>query len=321
MSIEVHKPDRIGFILLPNFALMSYASAIEPLRAANMLAGVSLYEVIPYSTNGTTVRSSAGISVECRDVLALESGLDTLFVCAGGHPSDWAKTRTVQRALQRAARLGTRIGGISSGAYVLAAAGLLDRSDFTIHWEHAPILAEAFPHLVPRQARYVIDRNRITCAGGIAPLEMMRALIAERMGRDFARRVGDWFLHSQATEPDAPQRASHAERFGTYHAGLLTVLQKMETTIERPLSRKAMADLARVTPRHLDRLFQADLGAGFLETYRRIRLQHARRLLQQSPLSISEIAVACGFSGAGHFSRAFKAEFGATPAASRRRSP
>jgi len=309
---------RIGFILLPNFALMSYAAAIEPLRAANLLAGLPIYEAIPYSLDGEPVRSSVGVSVECRNVEGLDATLHFVFVCAGGQPSDWTRTRGIQRALQRMTRLGVRLGGISSGAYVLAAAGLLDRHEFTIHWEHAPVLAETFPHLKPRQARYVIDGNCITCAGGVAPLEMMRALIAERMGTDFAGRVSDWYLHSHTTDPNGPQRASHAERFGTHHPALLTVLQKMEASIEQPLSRNVMADLARVTPRHLDRLFKSELGVSFLVTYRRIRLEHARRLLIQSPLSISQIAVACGFLSAGHFSRTFKTEFGLTPAAARR---
>lgn len=305
--------QRIGFVLTANFALMSYASAIEPLRAANLLAGAPLYEVVNYSASGEPVRSSAGITVECSDAQQIGSSLHTLFVCAGGQPSDWADRHGLHRTLQKASRLGVRIGGISGGSYVLAAAGLLDGRDFTIHWEHAPGLAEAFPHLKPRQARYVIDGNRITCAGGVAPLEMMRAMITERMGAEFARRVSDWYLHSLIAEADAPQRASHAERFGTHHPGLLTVLQKMETTIERPMDRRAMADLARITPRHLGRLFRSELGVSFLDTYRRIRLEHARRLLQQSPLSVSEIAVACGFSSASHFSRAFKAELGLTP--------
>jgi AraC family transcriptional regulator, glycine betaine-responsive activator len=319
MNVEAARNlQRIGFVLLPNFALMSYASAIEPLRAANMLAGVPLYEIVAYSATGEPVRSSAGVSVECRDIQSVEAPLHTLFVCAGGKPSDWVNIQAIQRVLQRASRMGVRIGGISSGAYVLASAGLLDDRDFTIHWEHAPALAEIFPQLKPRQARYVIDGNRITCAGGVAPLEMMCAMIGERMGAEFARRVSDWYLHSLIAEADAPQRASHAERFGTHHPALLTVLQKMETTIEQPLGRKAMADLARVTPRHLDRLFKGELASSFLHTYRRIRLEHARRLLQQSPLSVAEIAVACGFSSAGHFSQAFRSEFGATPAGSRR---
>jgi AraC family transcriptional regulator, glycine betaine-responsive activator len=310
--------QRIGFVLLPNFALMSYASASEPLRAANLIAGSPLYEIVPLSSDGLPVRSSAGLEIACGRLADLGGTCHTLHVCAGGNPADWQGSAALHAPLRKFARDGVRIGGISSGAYILAAAGLLDTCDFTIHWEHAPLLREAFPHLVPRQARFVVDGGRVTCGGGVAPLDMMHAVIAERMGADFARRVSDWYLHTAVAEPADPQRGSAAERYGTHHPALLIVLEKMEAAVENPLSRTEMARLAGISPRHLDRLFLTHRGESFLDSYRAIRLAHGRRLLEQSPLSIAEIAYAAGFSSAGHFSRAFKTVYGQTPAAARR---
>lgn len=309
--------QKVGFLLMPNFALMSYASAAEPLRAANLIAGTDLYEVVQLSVDGGAVITSSGLSVSCRGLSAEGGSCHTIFVCAGGNPRDWLVAETGYSTLRKLGRQGVRVGGISSGAYVLAAAGLLDNRDFTIHWEHAGVLREAFPHLSPRQARYVIDGDRVTCAGGIAPLDMMHAMIAERMGSHFARRVCDWYLHTAVAEPGAPQRGSAPQRFGTHHPALLAVLEKMEASIEHPLARGEMAKIAGVSIRHLDRLFAENLAEGFLETYRNIRLDHARRLLEQSPLSVGEIAFACGFSSSGHFSRAFKIRFQATPHAMR----
>jgi AraC family transcriptional regulator, glycine betaine-responsive activator len=305
--------QRFGFLLLPNFALMSYASATEPLRAANLLAGVCLYEAVPLSLGGVAVTSSGGVDIACKDVAVYGTELHTIFVCAGGHPSDWARGDALHGILRRLSRIGVRIGGISSGAFVLAAAGLLDNRDFTIHWEHAPALREAFPRLSPRHARYVLDGDRITCGGGVAPLDMMHALISERMGAHFARRVSDWYLHTAIADPADPQRGSAAERFGTRHPALLLALEKMEATIEQPLDRPAMARFVGLSERHLDRLFTGELKCGFLEKYRQIRLDHARRLLEQSPLTISEIAAATGFSSASHFSTAFRSHFLKTP--------
>jgi transcriptional regulator GlxA family with amidase domain len=301
-----------GFILVPGFALMSYASAAEPLRAANLIAGRSIYDVIALSIDGGSVASSGGAYVDCERLGDRKTPLHTVFVCAGGNPTDWHRPE-IHSTLRQFARKGVRIGGISGGPYLLAAAGLLSDRDFTIHWEHAPALMEAFPDLDPRQARFVIDRNRITCGGGVAPLDMMHALIAERMGADFARRVSDWFLHTAVAEPADPQRASAAERFGVFHPALLTILEKMEATTEQPLDRSQIAALADISTRQLDRLFATHIGASFLETYRRMRLKHACRLLKQSPLSISEIAFATGFSSAAQFSQAFKAEYASTP--------
>jgi len=316
-AIDSKNSQNIGFILIPGFALMSFASASEPLRAANLLAGREIYRLSIFSPDGTPAVSSGGVPVPAEPLPGRGSGLGTVFVCAGGSPRDWHYP-SVLACLRQLAREGVRIGGISGGPYLLAAAGLLAERDFTIHWEHAPALLEAFPALTPRQARFVIDGNRITCGGGIAPLDMMHVLISERMGADFARRVSDWYLHTEVGEPMAPQRGSLAERYGVHHPGLLSVLEKMEETIEMPLDRTAMARIAGVTARHLDRLFAAHLGSTFLEQYRRIRLQHARRLLEQSPLSISEIAIATGFSSGAHFSRAYRSLYGMAPGETRR---
>jgi len=316
-SIDAKNLQHIGFILIPGFALMSYASVSEPLRAANLLAGREIYRLSTFSPDGGPALSSGEVPVPAEMLPGRGSGLATIFVCAGGSPRDW-QYPTVLSCLRQLAREGVRIGGISGGPYLLAAAGLLADRDFTIHWEHAPALLESFPALSPRQARFVIDGNRITCGGGIAPLDMMHVLISERMGPDFARRVSDWYLHTQVGEPTAPQRGSLAERYSVHHPGLLSVLEKMEETIEMPLDRAAMARIAGVTPRHLDRLFAAHLGLTFLDQYRRIRLQHARRLLEQSPLSISEIAVATGFSSGAHFSRAYRSLYGMAPSETRR---
>ena len=319
MVLSPKNSQMIGFVLIENFALMSYASATEPLRAANLLSGTSLYEVVPLSRDGAPVASSGGAVISCAPISTKGAQCHTIFVCAGGTPMDWSGHELLVSALRRLSRQGVRVGAISSGAYILAAAGLLDNRDFTIHWEHAPMLREAFPHLAPRQARYVLDGDRITCGGGIAPLDMMHALITERMGPDFARRVSDWYLHTAIADPTAPQRGSVAERFGTHHPALLAVLEKMEASVEQPLSRSAMAAFVAISARHLDRLFASEMNAGFLDTYRKIRLDHARRLLEQSPLSVAEIAFATGFSSAGHFSRAYSVAFGRTPHTSRKR--
>ncbi len=313
MTAEDHKNvQNIGFILIPGFALMSYASAIEPLRAANLLAGKEIYHLSAHAPDGDMALSSSEIPVPSQPLPRRGSSLHTVFVCAGGSPVDW-NVPAVLACLRQLAREGVRIGGISGGPYLMAAAGLLSDRDFTIHWEHAPALMEAFPDLLPRQARYVLDGNRITCGGGVAPLDMMHALISERMGSDFARRVSDWYLHTHVAASGAPQRASLAERYSVNHPGLLMVLEKMEATIEAPLDRQAMAALAGVSPRHLDRLFSNLMQSSFLVEYRKLRLNHARRLLLQSPLSISEIAFATGFSSAGHFSRSYRTAFGEAP--------
>jgi transcriptional regulator GlxA family with amidase domain len=306
------RPQKFGHIILPGFALMSYASAVEPLRAANLLAGTELYQWTSFSDGGGPVASSSGALVETANLPSERDDLDTVLVVAGGNPSQWRSPR-IDGCLRRLARLGVRIGGVSGGPYMLARAGLLDGYLFTVHWEHAAALREAFPALRPEAARFIADRDRLTCGGGIAPLDMMHALIAERLGDAFARQVSDWFLHTHIDQPSDPQRGSVIERYGVHHPGLAAALAVMETNVSTPLSRPAVAAYAGVSPRHLERLFIRHLGTGFAAQYRRIRLDQARRLLRQSPLSITEVAMATGFSSAAHFSRSYREIFGRSP--------
>ncbi|TFF25709.1 GlxA family transcriptional regulator [Jiella endophytica] len=296
---------------------MSFASAAEPLRAANLLAGRALYRIRHFGAEGGNVASSSGIGIETEPIRDASPELSALFVCAGGRPAGWASPE-VHSALRRLSRSGTRLGGISGGAFVLAAAGVLFDRDFTIHWEHAAALKETFPELSPRQARYVLDRDRLTCGGGVAPLDMMHALISERMGSAFARRVSDWFLHTEIGEASAPQRAALAERYGVHRPPLLAALERMEAVIEAPLSRAEIARYAGVSPRQLDRLFAGHLGRSVADVYREIRLRHAIRLLRQSPLDISQVALATGFASPSHFARTVRAATGLSPSGLRR---
>jgi len=306
-----------GFLLTPNFALMSFSAAIEPLRAANWLAGRQIFGIDFFSFDGNPVKSSCGIEVPCH-ALKDSADIDTLFICAGGTPENWVISRRDKVRLQQIARSGVKMGGISSGSFILASCQLLNRCDFTIHWEHAHLLMETFPDLQPRQTRFVIDGNRISCGGGVAPLDMMHALISQHRGEDFARRVSDWHLHTAIAPSAAPQRASIAARYRLSHPALLRVIEKMEETIEEPLSREMMARFVGLSSRQLDRLFAAHLKGSFQSLYRSIRLNHARNLLEQSPLSVTEIAFASGFASGAHFSRLYRRQFGQSPTASRR---
>ncbi|MCJ2054865.1 GlxA family transcriptional regulator, partial [Methylobacterium sp. J-070] len=300
-------PQEIGFILVPGFALMSFASACEPFRAANDLAGRQLYRLRYFGEAAGRVAASSGTEVPVEALPRLRGHLHTLFVCAGGEPSGWDRPE-IHATLRRMARLGVCIGGISGGPYLMAAAGLLADRAFTLHWEYAGATVETFPDARLTRARYVTDGDRLTCGGGVAPLEMAHALIAERMGEAFARRVSDWFLHTAIGAADDPQRASAVERYGIRHPALLAVLETMEKTVEAPLGRQAMARLVSISPRHLDRLFLEKLGLSFSTQYRAIRLAHGRRLLRQSPLRIGEVATACGFSSAAHFARSYRSQ-------------
>ena len=310
-------PQTVGLLLVPGFALMSYASVVEPLRAANLLAGKELYRWIHITPEPAIVTASCGATVPCSVKAGDNVTLDLLLVCAGGNPAAFRDRTTLQWLKTLAAR-GLRIGGVSGGPVILARAGIMDGYHMTVHWEHAPAVAEAYPNIMLTRSIYIVDRNRLTCAGGTAPLDMMHMLIAEAHGPELARKVSDWFMHTDIRPGQSAQRASLTERYGVHDDRLTAALELMENHPGEPLSRAATARRVGLSTRQLDRLFAEKLGTGHASHYRRIRLQRARDLLRQSAVPITEIALGCGFSSASHFSRAYRQTFGVTPAAERK---
>jgi transcriptional regulator GlxA family with amidase domain len=308
---------RVGFLLLPDFSLMSYASAAEPLRAANRLGGRSLYAWEHISLDGEAATASNGASIRAQHRVGEPIELDALFVCAGGNPAMFSDTPTY-RWLRTLARKGVAIGGVSGGAYVLARAGLLDGYRVTIHWEHLPAFVEEFPDLNVERNLFVIDRDRLTCAGGIAALDLMHALIERDHGHALASAVSEWYLHTEVRLGSGPQRMSLRQRFGVSNPKLLKALSEIERRLEKPPSRAEIAAAVGTSVRQLDRLFARDLKTSIGAHAAKVRLARARDLLRQTSKPVVEVAVMCGFASASHFSRAYRAAYGHPPSAERR---
>jgi len=313
---KVEAITHVGFLLIPDFAMLAYASAAEPLRAANRLSGRTLYRWSHVSIDGAPAPASNGVGITADFGMGADVRLDMLIVCAGGNPTifDHAPTFAWLRAL---ARRGVTLGGVSGGPYILARANLLAGYRFTIHWEHAPAFIEEYPELDLRRSLFEIDRDRLTCSGGTAPLDMMHALIARDHGSELALAVSEWFLQTQVREGEGPQRMPLRERLGIAHAPLLRVIDRMERTVEQPLPLDELARLANVSLRQLERLFRRHLGRSPGEHYLILRLDRARVLLRETTLSVLEVGLACGFTSPSHFSRSYRSRFGHSPRAGR----
>ncbi len=308
-------PEQVGFLLIPGFALLSYASAIEPLRAANQLSGRALYRWLHLTPDGRPAAASNGVAIPADAALADARGLGAVIVCAGGNPAEFRDPATLAW-LRRAARR-MRLGGVSGGPWVLARAGVLHGYRLTLHWEHAAAFAEEYPELDLRRTLFELDRDRLTCSGGTAPLDMMHALIAREHGPSLAMAVSEWLLQTQIREGANPQRMALRDRTGVASPAVLRALAAMERATETLLSRLALAAEAGVSPRQVERLFRQHLGRTPGEHYLRLRLDRARLLLRQSELSVLEVAVACGFASASHFTRAYRRAYGHAPSAER----
>ncbi|MGD9864544.1 MAG: GlxA family transcriptional regulator [Pseudodonghicola sp.] len=307
-----HRPKHFGFLLIDDFALMSAASAVEPLRAANMLSGAPLYHMQFLSARGGWQRSSVGGAFETVPLAAAGSDFDVLFVVAGGDPMAFGDPH-VLGWLRRLGRAGVPLGGISGGAVLLARAGLLAARRFTVHWEHIDALRLAYPEALIERRLFVIDRDRFTCAGGMAPLDMMHALIAKDHGVALARGVSDWFIHTGIRAAEEPQQIDAARKYDLRHPALVAAVELMASHIADPLSLSDLAQLSGIGTRQLERLAQEQLGQSVMGFYRRVRLDQADALLRRSSLPLAEVAQAAGFTAYSHFSRAFAETFGETP--------
>ncbi len=306
----------IGILPIPGFALLSYAATVEPFRAANLLGQNDLYETIIVGLDTDPIPSSGAAHINPQATISEALSLDYLFVVAGGDPGAFNDKR-VFKWLGRLARARVQIGGVSGGPVILARAGLMTGRRMTVHWEHAAALAEMSPHLAIERSLYIIDRDRVTCAGGTAALDLMHALITGHHGAQFAGRISDWFMHTEIRPSIGPQRRGLVARVGTTNSAVLSAVQAMENHIADPLILGQLAEIATVSPRHLNRLFIAKTGKTTMGYYRALRLDKADNLLKNSALSLTEIALATGFANSSHFSRVFSAHFNFAPSKSR----
>ena len=306
---------RIGLVPMPGFAFMSYASISEPLRAANLLSGQLLYDVRHYAAESYVPSSGAGGIFDCQPY-SDEEPPDLLMVIAGGDPFA-AKDDFLMDWLARLAGKGVRLGGVSGGPVILARAGVMSGRRMTVHWEHAAELSERFPDLIIERRLYIMDRDRVTCGGGVAPMDFAHALLHERHGAAFARLVSDWFLHTDIRAATAPQRTGSIADEEIRSRHLPQVISAMQDHIADPLSLSQLALMAEISTRQLNRLFQETFRVSAMAYYRTMRLEVVRRLLRNSTMSLIEIAEATGFTSTSHLSAAYSAHFDIRPSRDR----
>jgi transcriptional regulator GlxA family with amidase domain len=224
------RPAEVGFLLVDGFSMLAYAAAVESLRAANQIAGRPFYRWHNISTDGHPSAASNGIPFQCKSASDFTQPLDYLFVCASDTAADFRDPHTFAW-LRALASKGTKLGGISGGAFLLARAGLLKNRRVTLHWVYAPAFSEEFPEINLRRSLYEIDGDRITCGGGMSPLDMMHALLGQQHGEDLAVGVSEFFLHTDIREGQKPQRLSFQARLGASHRGLIRALEAMENAL------------------------------------------------------------------------------------------
>ena len=316
--------ETILFLLIPDFSMIAFTSAIEPLRIANRLSGRPLYRWRLVSRDGAPVAASNAIAIQVDVAIAdaepPSAGVLPALVLCGGLGSERYQNREVFAWLRRWDRRGAPIGALCTGAHVLARAGLLDRHRCTIHWENLPGFVEAFPEIPVSSDLYEIDRNRFTCSGGTAALDLMLHRIALAHGDELATKVSEQCIVDRIRGPHDRQRMPLRVRLGVHHPKLIHAVEIMEGNIEEPLSQESLAERIQLSRRQLERLFRRHLGRTPAQFYLETRLERARHLLFQTDMPIMSVACATGFVSASHFTTCYRQMFGKTPRAERVRA-
>lgn len=309
-------PEKIGFLLLPNFSMIAFTASIEPLRSANRMSRKTLYEWQTLSLDGLPVMASNGVTITPDKAVRFGHDSDVVFVCAGTQPQRHLSS-TLQNELRSLALRGKALGAVCTGSFALAYAGILTGYKCTIHWEDIESFKEIYPNLDITATLFEIDRNRFTCSGGTAPLDMMIYSIKLDHGETLALNVAEQMLHNFVREPEDNQRMAIEHRTGIQNPKLLAAIGLMEVFIETPIALDKLARRVGISIRQMERLFRSELETTPAKYYLSMRLERARQFLRRTPMSILEIGIATGFNSSSHFAKSYKDKFGHSPKAER----
>lgn len=308
------KVTKVGFLLLDHFTMIALASSIEPLRMANQLSAEELYSWHLISEDGQQVTASDGLSLTPDFAMANAPDLDIIIVAGGLDITRAFTAKQVSWLLQKS-RKNIQLGGICTGAYVLAHAGLLNGYNCSVHWECLTALQESFPKVNCNNLLFSIDGNRLTSSGGSAPMDMFLNMITRQHGSKLSNAVSDMFICERIRTESDQQRMPlrQLNNGGGCKPKLVDVIQLMENNLEEPIELDEMAAFVDVSRRQIERMFHKYLDCSPSRYYLRLRLERARQLLKQSNMSIVEISTACGFISTPHFSRCYRKHIGISP--------
>jgi AraC family carnitine catabolism transcriptional activator len=260
------------------------------------------------------------MSLNVDAALELPAAGASLFVVAGFEPLASFDAR-LAHWLHRLEREGVLLGGIDTGSFVLAEAGLFGQQRLTLHWEAIEAFQERYPRLAVTQELFEIDGKRITSAGGTASLDLMLTLIGRDHGEELALAVSEQFVLGRIRSRQDHQRMQIASRYDVHNKKLVQVIGEMQRHSEQPLGSRQLAELINVTPRQLERLFRQHLHDTPSNFYLGLRLDKARQLLRQTDMSVLEVGLACGFESSSYFSRCYRARFATCPSQDRHEHP
>ena len=311
----------IGFILQPQFTLVAFSSFVDALRLAADDGDGSRplrcsWAVL--SEDMRKVRASCGVEVCPTREIGDPAEFDYIVVVGGLLEGGRKLSPALKRYLAQAAAARRTLIGVCTGSFLLARAGLMRDHRSCVSWFHYRDFVLEFPdHAVTSDQLFVMDRNRITCAGGTSVMHLAAHLIERHISKSEAQKalrimIERAALPSRAPQPQPPFAAE------TDNVWIRRAMLVIERTAGSRFSVLELARELHVSARHLERLFQDELGMSPSEFARKLRLKRAYDLLVETAQPISEVALDTGFADGSHFSRRFRDAYGLSPSQVRR---
>lgn len=320
ISMSQSRPYKVGFLLLPDFSYFGLVAAVQPLFLANWRAQRTRFSWSRLSLDGAAVRASNGSAVSVDAALSARQQLDTLLVLACFDPKQHVGQTRLRNALRRAAIAGTEIGGIETGSEALADSGLLDGRSAAVHWENLDGFRERYPRVSAREQLFTAEPGRLTCAGGTTVIELMLHLVRRETSAALAEEVAQEMLVGRPRSASQRQLRGGVRTEHTADGMVHRAIALMQGHLDEPLSADQLASHLQVSSRHLRRHFHRSTGRTTSAYYLGMRLSRAHNLLEQTDLSVTEVALTSGFRSLEHFSRVYRKAFGCPPSRDRRQT-
>jgi len=310
-------PLRVAVLLLPSFSNFGLAAVLEPLAIANWLTQRQLFQWTLLSLDGEPVQASNGLTTVANDGLKVDQGFDACLVIASFDVHKHSRNVALKSWLRKQALFGAVLMGVETGTELLAAAGVLDGYEAAVHWDNLQGFQESYPRVHAKAQLYTLERQRLTCAGATTTLDMLLGWIGQSIDSELAREIGMHLLMGQVRAPADNQLDGDLTHTGLYGNKIRRAVQLMEQALEEPLDCEVIAGQVGLSRRQLERQFKHQTGLSPLKYYLTLRLARAHSLLQQTRLSVAQVAACSGFGSLEHFSRTYRARFGCPPSEDR----
>ena len=308
----------IVIVVSPHFNVSATTSFIDPFRAANYLSGSTRFSWRYTSEKGGIVESSSGLAVLTEPLEALDDRAPWLALVSTSWTPEVFLSPPLRRRLRTWSHQGTLLGGLDTGAIVLANAGLLNNKSATVHYEHIDAFIELAPDTHVSENTCVFEDRVFSCSGGSAATDAGLRLVRSVAGESMSNAAARYLFHHDIRGDDVSQNPKHLEPMGYTAPNIVKrAIDLMEQNLENPVSIPHIAETLGISQRQLGRVFRASVHKTPVEYYRDIRLDRARGLVTQTEMTFSEVAAASGFNSQVHFSRSYTQRFGLPPSSDR----